>query len=102
MVFGAAVGFDPDWLGFAIIVPRHGPRLRIGMIDGRDPVMQAIAIGRVEENALLDDGLIVRMERQPAGVDRARALHAAGLDLERAIAAVGVLVHPAADRIAFK
>src|SRR4029077_946061 len=58
--------------------------------------------GRVEENALLDDGRIVGMQGQPAGVDIARAFEAAGLHLERAVTAGGVRVHPFADRIAFE
>src|SRR5580704_827400 len=87
VVLGAAIGLDPERVGFAVVVARHRPRLRIGMVDGGDPVMQALGVGGIEEYALLDDGPVVGMQRQPAGVERARALEAARLHLERAVAA---------------
>ena len=53
---------------------------------------------RVERNALLDDGLIVDVQRDAAAVEDARALEAAGLDRERVVFAVGAF--PTADRSA--
>src|SRR5215469_2618332 len=102
VVLGAAIGLGPERLLLAIVVADDRPGPRIGVIDGGDLVVQAVAVGVVEVDALLDDGLIVGMQRQAAGVEGARALEAARLDLERAKAAGGVAVDPAADRVALE
>ena len=49
---------------------------------------------------LLDDGLVVLVQRNAAGVEGARALEVAGLDFEHVVAAVAVRVDPLADRVA--
>src|SRR5216683_1277045 len=69
------------------------------MVDGGDVVVQQVAIGLVEIDALLDDGLVVGMQRDSGGVIDARALHAASLDLKHVVAAVAVLIEPLADGI---
>jgi len=61
------------------------------VIDHREIVMQDIGISLVEINPLLEDGLIVPVQRQSAGVVGARALEAAGLDLEQVVAAIALL-----------
>src|SRR5476649_1061739 len=68
VVVGPAIVLDPDRIAVAIVAAGDGPRPGIGMIDGGDLVMQKIAIGRVEKNALPDDGLVVGVQGQPAGV----------------------------------
>lgn len=74
MIVSAAIGLDPDRICIATIVPRHCPGPCIGMVDGRDLVVQEITISLVDENELLDDGLIVGVQGQPAGVESSRAL----------------------------
>ena len=54
----------------------------------------------VEIDALLDDGLVVAVERHAARLVSARALEVAGLDFEHVVLAVTVGVDPSADRIA--
>src|SRR5258708_39417412 len=70
------------------------------MVDRGDLVVQDARIGLVAVDALLDDGLIVDVQRKPGLVESARPLEAARLDLERAVVAAAVLVDPAADRVA--
>src|SRR5260221_197475 len=78
------------------------PRPGQGMIDGGNVVVQQIRGGLVEIDALLDDGLVVFVQRDAAGVEDAWTLHAAGLNHERVIAAVAVLIEPLADGITQK
>src|SRR4029453_14950041 len=63
-----------------------------------DLVNQYILVGLVEIDALLYDGLAVVMQADAACLIGARALEAAGLHLERGIAAAGVRIDPLADR----
>jgi len=62
-----AVGLGPQWLraGIAVIAARHRPWPRQRMVDGGDLVVQDVGIALVEIDALLDDGLVVVMQRQP-------------------------------------
>jgi hypothetical protein len=76
--------------------PRPGQR----MIEGGDLVVQQIGIGLVEIDALLDDGLVVGMQRDAGGVEDARPFEAARLDLERIVAAAPARVAPLADGVA--
>jgi hypothetical protein len=69
--------FRPEGLAFAMVFVLHRPGAGQGVIDHRDIVMKDIRVGLVEINLLLDDGLIVRMERRAAAVEGARALEAA-------------------------
>src|SRR5262249_21281750 len=89
IVFGADL-LQPDRIGGAVVAACHRPRPRQGMIDGRDLVMQEARIGPVQKDALLDDGLVVLVQRQAAIVERARFLEAARLDDKRVVASVAV------------
>src|ERR1700730_18142809 len=57
----------------------HQPRPSQGMVDGGDVVVQQIRVGLVEIDALLDNGLVVFVQWDAAGVEDAWTLHAAGL-----------------------
>src|SRR5258708_13237665 len=70
------------------------------MIDRRDVVMEQIRVGLVEVDPLLEDRLVVPVQRQAAGVVGTRTLEAAGLDLEQVVVAVPFGVDPLADGIA--
>jgi len=61
--------------------------------------VEQILVGLVEVDALLNDGLVVSMQRDAAGVKDARSLHAAGLDFECVVAAIAIGVEPFADGI---
>src|SRR5216684_5928876 len=99
---GANVLVPPDrLLGLgATVVLRDGPRARQRVIDDGDFVVQHVGIAFVEIDALLDDALIVPVQRSAADIVVAGAFEAAGLDQQRVVAAVAVLVDPLADRIA--
>ena len=64
--------------------------------------VQQILIGFVQINTLLDDGLVVGVQRDAGGVENSRALHAARLDQERVVASGAALIEPFADGIAQK
>src|SRR5262249_1413990 len=83
------------------VFPRHPPGPGERVIDHRDVGAQHVGIGLVEIDALLDDGLVVLVQRNAGrAVEGARTAEAAGLDQERVEAAVAVGVLPPADRIA--
>src|SRR5262249_17510444 len=67
------------------------------MIDGGDVIVQQIRVGLIEIDALLNDGLVVFVQRDAAGVENAWTLHATRLNHECVIAAVAVLIEPLAD-----
>src|SRR5438552_11033482 len=67
----------------------HRPRAGERMIDGGDLVNDAVA-GLVEIDALLDNGLIVLVQRQASAFIGAVALDVAGLDFQRVVFAVAV------------
>src|ERR1700722_174209 len=99
----ARAGFlEPDRLriGIALIGSILGPWLRQRMIVGRDVVVQQILVGFVEIDPLLDDGLIVLVERNALGVVGVRRADESRLDLKRIILAVAVLIDPFADGVA--
>src|SRR5262249_28931866 len=81
-------------------VLHHRPWPRERIVDDGDLVVGDIGIGLVDEDLLLDDSLVVAMQRQPARLVSARAAEATRLDLEHVIAAVAVGIAPFADRIA--
>src|SRR5215467_5421946 len=76
IVFGADILTPPDRLvgNDTMVVPRDHPRPRQGIVDGGDLVMEQVGVGAVDKDALLDDGLVVAMERDAAGIIGARAL----------------------------
>ena len=99
----AAIILDPNRprIGFAAITLGHGPRTRQRVVDHRDFVVEGAGVGLVEENSLLDDGLIVPVQRNSAGVISAgRTVEAAGLDFKHVVAAIAVEVDPFTDRVA--
>jgi len=74
-----------------------GPGQRV--IDRGDFVAQEILIRLVERDTLLDDRLVVMVERDAACLVYARTFQAAGLDFEGVKAAVAVGIKPLADRV---
>src|SRR6266851_406274 len=76
IVFGTNILTPPDRLvgDDAMIVPRDHPGPRQGIVNGGNLVMEQIGVCAVNKDALLDDGLVVAMERDAAGVIGARAL----------------------------
>src|SRR5207245_10507466 len=72
------------------------------MIVGRNVVVKQIPVGLVEIDPLLDDGLIILMERNALGVVGVRRPDESGLDFEDVILAVAVLIEPFADGVACK
>src|SRR5215469_3148658 len=87
-------------IGHAAGLLGDGPGPRQRAVDYRYVVIEDVTVGLVEMNALLDDRLIVVGKRQAGTVIDARALEAAGLDLERAVAPLAGRIDPAADGIA--
>jgi hypothetical protein len=59
--------------------------------------MQHIAVGTIEIEPLLDDALIVPMQREAAVVVDAGAFKAASLNLERVVTTVSGRIEPSAD-----
>ena len=70
------------------------------MVDDGDLVVHDILVGLVEIHPLLDDALLVEMQRQSAGVVGAGAAKGAGLDLEHVVMAAAGFIDPFADRVA--
>src|SRR5215468_9077278 len=70
------------------------------MIDHSDIVVKRVRIGFVEVNPLLDDGLIVPVQRETGAVVRTRAFEVASLDHQYVVTPVPVLIRPMADGIA--
>src|SRR5262245_42272850 len=88
---------DPDRVALATIVLSYRPRSGQRIVDRCNFVMENVRIRFVEVDPLLDHGLIVRVQRDAAGVESARTFKVAGLDLEHVIAAASVLIDPLAD-----
>src|SRR5215510_16508348 len=99
VALGAHV-LEPDRLALATVALGHGPRARQCIVDRRDLVAQYVRIGVVEGDSLLDDRLVVFVQRNAAGIVGPGALHAPRLEDERVVMAVPVLVFPFADGIA--
>src|SRR5262245_30225892 len=96
----AAIVLDPDRLAHAAVFLGDRPRTGERRVDRGDLVVEEVAVGFVEIDPLLDDGLIVPVQGKAAALERAGPLHAAGLDHEHVVAAVAVLVDPLADGVA--
>src|SRR5215470_5462548 len=73
IAFGADV-LEPDEVALAAIRLDHRPGAGERIVDGGDLVDQDVGIALVERDALLDDGLVVLVQRKPGGLERARAL----------------------------
>ena len=95
-----AIELEPDRIVLTLVVPGDGPGPRQRMIEGGYLVMQEIGVGRIEIEPLLENGLIVGVERNAGVVEIARPPEAAGLDLEHVVTAI--LAGPAADRVALE
>ena len=101
MVVFRAVLLEPDHRTIlADVFLGHDPRSRERIIDGGDLVVDDVLVVLVEIEALLGDGLVVRMQGNAAGLERAGAAHAAGLDAQLIVFAVAVGIDPLPDRIA--
>src|SRR5215467_8235089 len=61
----------PFHVAVAAIVSRHRPWTDERTVDGRDFVMEKVGIALVEKDALLDDRLVVLVQRNAAVVERA-------------------------------
>src|SRR6202521_3902777 len=68
MIVVLAILFGPERprIRHAPIVLHHGPGSRQRMVDDRDLVVRDLVIRRVDEDPLLDDRLIVLVQRQSA------------------------------------
>src|SRR6266849_6198455 len=86
-------------VGVANIAASHCPRARQGVIVNGDLVAHDAPVVLVEIDALLEDRLVVMMQRQAGGVIMAGTFEAAGFDLQHVMAAAIVLIDPLADRI---
>src|SRR5262249_12980797 len=95
-----ADGLDPDRIVHTQIFLGDDPGTAQRAVDGRDLIEQDVGIGLVVVDPLLDDGLAILVQGNPAVVDRARPFQQAGLALKRIVAAVAVLIDPFADRVA--
>src|SRR5215831_6783485 len=95
VAFGAII-LAPAWMRTRIasigLVDR--PRLRQGMVDHRDLVMENARIVLVEIEALLEYRLIVEMQRQARSVIGTGTFEAARFDFKHVIAAITVLIDP--------
>src|SRR6266403_606408 len=100
MVVFMTVVFNPRHLALANITFVHRPWPREGVVHDGDFVVQDVGIALVEIDALLDNSLVVVMQRYAASLQGAWSLEIACLDLERVKAAVAIGVEPIADRIA--
>src|SRR5712671_559724 len=102
MIVGLAILFGPERsrIRHAPIVLHHGPGPRQRMVDDRDLVVRDLVIRLVDEDSLLDDRLIVFVQRKSAAVENARTAKASGLHLENVVVAVALAVDPFADGIA--
>jgi hypothetical protein len=69
------------------------------MVDDGNFVMQDVAVGLVEVDSLLDDGLIILVQRDAGLIEGALAPEISGLDDERIEFSVAILVDPSADGI---
>src|SRR5262249_58253364 len=70
------------------------------MIKDGHLIVQDVAVRLVEVNALLDDGLIVLMQRNAGLIESALTSEMPRLDHERIEFSVAILVDPSADGIA--
>src|ERR1700682_5091301 len=88
------------WILHATVFLGRRPGTRQRMVDRRYLVIEEIRVGLVLENPLLDDALVVAVERKAGIVVGARTFEPARLDLEHIVAAGAALIDPFADRIA--
>src|SRR5262245_10990058 len=102
---GIALGTDalaPDRarvLHAAIFLDR-APRARERIVERGDLHHENVRVRLVLVDALLEDALIVRMQRQAGVVIGARPFEPTRLDLEHVVAPGAALIFPLADRIA--
>src|SRR5262249_6443594 len=97
-----AVVFAPLRIATTYVALGDSPRPRQCVVDGGDLVVENGAVDPVEKNSLLDDRLIVVVQRKAAGFKHARAREIARLDLEHVVAPVSIFIDPLADGIALK
>src|SRR5712671_6344453 len=95
-----AVIFRPARIVHTLIVLADRPRTGKRLVDGRDLIAKNVFVVLVEKQALLDQSLIVFVQRKSARVQRARALEVMRLDFEHIETAVVILIDPFAGRIA--
>src|SRR6266852_928742 len=89
----------PQFVAVTPICLGDRPRPRQRVVDRCDLIVQEVRIVLVQRNPLQDDRLVVGVQRQAAGLVRARALEVAGFHFERVVAAVAVGIEPFADRV---
>src|SRR5882757_7287749 len=91
-----------SFLRIATVLLRNRPGPRQRTVYRCHFVVQHIGVAWFCLDALLDDALVVGVQRHAAGIEGARAAEAAGLDLKRVVAAVAIAIDPLADGIARK
>src|SRR5712671_2427019 len=99
VIVGADVGPPERTLRIAGGLPPDRPRPRQRVVEDRNVVIDDVRVGRIEIEALLDDGFTVAVERNAARVVGARAFQEPRLDFQDVVFAVAVLVDPFADRV---
>src|SRR3984957_3957520 len=94
-----ALGTDrrhTDRMALSLHRLENGPGPGERVIGGGDLVVEDVRVALVEGEALLHHGLAVLVDRQATRVEGARVLEVAGLDLERVVTPVAVVVDPPA------
>src|SRR5262245_25094738 len=78
-----ADAFAPAWTRIRVAPEGlvHAPRLRQGVVEHGNLIMKDVRITLIEMEPLLEDRLIVKVQRQSSGIVGARPLKAARLDL---------------------
>src|SRR5262249_40433509 len=96
LTFDAVVLSPPDPL-CATVVLHHGPGPRQRIVGCGHHIVENAWLVRVNEQALLDDALVVVSHRHAALVPGARIAHMPGFDQQLVETAVAVLIDPFAE-----
>src|SRR5262249_43208495 len=88
---------DPDRVALAMVVLSYRPRSGQRIVDRCNFVVENVRIRFVEVDPLLDDGLIVWVQRGGGWVERTGAFQVAGFDLKQVIGGGSVLIDPFAE-----
>src|SRR5205823_11635193 len=89
--------FGKDILWIAPVILRHRPRARECVINDGDLVVGDVGIGFVDIKPLLDDGLVVPVQRQAGGVEGTGTAETARLNDEDVVFAIAVFIDPLTD-----
>src|SRR5436190_12245154 len=101
MVVLRAVLLKPDHRSaLANVLLGYCPGSRQCVVDRCYLVIDDVLVAFVEIEAFLDDGLIVLVQRDAAGFERARSAHTAGLDPQLIETTIAAGIEPLAYRVA--